>query len=111
MPLSKNAILAHDDKNIKAIPVPEWGGEVCIRVLNGEERAKFEMLFAEKKEDLFKVRFVACSLCDEEGSRLFRDEDVAALSEKSSRVINRLFEACWEHSCLSEEAVEEAGKG
>ena len=111
MPLSKNAILAHDDKDIKRISVPEWGGEVCIRVLNGEERARFESIFTEKKEDLFKVRFVACSLCDEDGSRLFKDDEVEALAEKSSRVINRLFDACWEHSCLASASVDEAGKG
>ena len=110
MPLSKNAILAHDDKEIKTISVPEWGGDVCIRVLNGEERSIFESLFSEKKADMFKVRFVACSICDESGARLFKDDEVVALGEKSSKVINRLFDLCWEHSCLSASAVDEAGK-
>jgi len=108
--LSKNAILASDDRNVKTVSVPEWGGDVCIRVLNGIERSQFETMFTEKKVDLFKVRFVACSLCDERGSRLFSDTEVEALGEKSAGVINRLFDVCWEHSSLSQEAVDEAGK-
>ena len=108
--LSKNAILASDDRNVKTVSVPEWGRDVCIRVLNGIERSQFETMFTEKKVDLFKVRFVACSLCDERGSRLFSDSEVEALGEKSAGVISRLFDVCWEHSSLSQEAVDEAGK-
>jgi hypothetical protein len=108
--LSKNAILASDDRNIKTVSVPEWGGEVGIRVLNGIERSQFETMFSEKKVDLFKVRFVACSLCDDKGCRLFSDDEVEALGEKSAGVINRLFDICWDHSSLSQEAVDEAGK-
>jgi len=107
--LSKAAILATDDKNIKRVQVPEWGGEVGLRVLTGLERDKFEAMFTEKTTDKFKIRFVACSVCNEEGERLFSDADLDALGEKSSRVINHLFDLAWEHSCLSQEAVEEAG--
>lgn len=109
--LSKSAILAAEDRSIKTVNVPEWGGDVGIRVLSGSERALFESLFEERKDDLFKVRFVACSLCDEKGSRLFSNDEVEVLAEKSSRAIARLFEQCWEHSMLSPQSVDEAGKG
>lgn len=108
--LSKNAILACDDRNVKTVSVPEWGGDVGIRVLSGLERDLFEALFTEKKTDLFKVKFVACSLCDDKGDRLFTDAEVKALAEKSGKVINRLFDECWLHSSVSEEALDEAGK-
>lgn len=107
--LSKAAILACEDKNIITVSVPEWGGDVGIRVLNGRERSMFEAIFQEKASDLFKVKFVACSLCDEKGCRLFSDDEVEALAEKSGSVIARLFDRCWEHSLLSPDAVEEAG--
>jgi hypothetical protein len=108
--LSKNSILAVDDRGLKTVSIPEWGGDAYIRVLSGTERDKYEAMFNEKDTSLFKVKFVASSLCDDKGVRLFEtDEDIKALAEKSSRVLNRLFDQCWEHSCLSPEAVEEAG--
>lgn len=108
--LSKAAILASEDRNIIEVEVPEWGGKVGIKVLSGAERSHFETIFDEKKVDMFKVKFVACSLCDERGARLFTDEEVSSLAEKSGRVINRLFDKCWEHSLVSSASVDEAGK-
>lgn len=109
--LSKSDILSAEDRAIKVVDVPEWNGQVGIRVLSGSERALFESMFESKSDDLFKVRFVACSLCDEKGDRLFSNDEVEVLAEKSSKAIARLFEQCWDHSMLSQEAVDEAGKG
>lgn len=109
--LSKSDILSAEDRSIKTVDVPEWGGQVGIRVLSGAERSMFESLFEAKKDDLFKIRFVACSLCDAAGVRLFSNDEVEVLAEKSSRAIARLFDQCWDHSMLSPESVEEAGKG
>lgn len=109
--LSKSAILSAEDRQIKTVHVPEWGGEVGLRVISGAERALFESLFEAKNDELFKVRFVACSLCDEKGARLFSNDEVEVLAEKSSKAIARLFEQCWDHSMLSQESVDEAGKG
>ena len=108
--LSKGAILAADDIKIKTVEVPEWGGSVGLRVISGLDRDKFEQSFSDKELGNFRIRFLAASLCDENGGRLFTDADVEELGRKSSLVINRLFGMAFAHSAFTGEAVEELGK-
>lgn len=110
MALSKAKILsANDVKLSDPVPVPEWGGDVYIKTLSGTERDAFEEAYAEQKMKAFRVRFLVLTLADESGERLFSDADVAALSNKSSIVINRLFEKAWSHNAFTNEAVEALG--
>ena len=108
--LSKGAILAADDIKIKTVDVPEWGGKVGIKVISGTDRDKFEQSYSNKDMGNFRVRFLAATLCDENGGRLFTDEEVEELGRKSSLVINRLFSAAFAHCAFTSEAVDELGK-
>lgn len=110
MALSKSKILAAKDVKLsEAVPVPEWGGDVYIKTLSGTERDAFEEAYAEQKMKAFRVRFLVLTLSDEAGERLFSDGDIAALSGKSSIVINRLFEKAWSHNAFTNEAVDALG--
>lgn len=110
MALSKAKILAAKDVKLSApLPVAEWGGDVFIKTLSGTERDAFEEAYAEQKMKSFRVRFLVLTLADESGERLFGDADIPALSEKSSIVINRLFEKAWSHNAFTNEAVETLG--
>lgn len=108
--LSKGAILAADDVKLKTVEVPEWGGSVCIRVISGADRDKFEQSYSDKDMGMFRVRFLAASICDENGARLFSDDEIEELGRKSSVVINRLFGIAFSHNAFTAEAVEELGK-
>ena len=110
MALNKHEILAARDTRVKVVEVPEWGGEVCIRVISGIERDSFEAAYAQEDTRNFRVRFLLAALCDHDGNRLFSAEDEELLGSKSSPVITRLFEAAWEHNSLTAEKVEELGK-
>jgi hypothetical protein len=111
MSLSKAAILAAKDVRLSsAEPVPEWGGDVYFKTLSGLERDAFEESYQDNKMRAFRVRFLVLTLCDEGGSRLFEDGDFEALGQKSSTVINRLFEKAWSHNAFTTEAVEALGK-
>ena len=110
MALSKAKILAAKDVKLSdPVPVPEWGGDVYIKTLSGTERDAFEEAYAEQKMKAFRVRFLVLTLADESGERLFGEGDIAALSDKSSIVINRLFEKAWSHNAFTNEAVEALG--
>jgi hypothetical protein len=108
--LSAAKIKAANDKKIKTVEVPEWGGEVCIKTMSGFDRDAIGEA-QDKKEPHFIARFLSLVLCDESGERLFPGDDgVKALGEKANAVLSRLFEQGWEHNVLSPEAVEKLGE-
>ncbi len=107
--LSKRAILEAKDIKTKEVDVPEWGGSVCIRIISGADRDVFEQAYSEKKMDAFRTRFLVLTLCDESGDRLFTNDEIDSLNNKSSRVINRLFDAAWEFNAFTPASVEALG--
>jgi hypothetical protein len=110
MSLSKAKILAAKDVKLsEAVPVPEWGGDVYVRTISGTERDKFEEAYSEQKMKAFRVRFLVLTLADEAGDRLFGDADIDALGDKSSVVINRLFDKAWQHNAFTDSAVDALG--
>jgi hypothetical protein len=115
--LGRDAILAANDIVTEVVPVPEWGGEVLVRGLTGLERDAFEASVVEqkgKKTELnlrnVRARFVALSVVDEQGERVFADADVLRLGRKSSRALQRVWEKARELSGLTDEDVEELAK-
>ena len=112
MALSKKAILAAKDTKLKGpVAVPEWGGDVYFRTISGLERDQFEDAYSEQKMKAFRARFLVLTLSDESGDRLFADNEIEALGQKSSVVINRLFDEAWQHNAFTQEAVDALGEG
>jgi len=110
MALDRKSILAADDVRKEKIAVPEWGGDVFLRVLTGTDRDRFEESYADQKMKSFRIRFLLLALCDEAGERLFSDDEADVLGKKSSVVINRLFEAGWKLNAFTQEAVDALGE-
>ena len=111
--LTKDQILAANDVNLLKINVPEWGGDVYIRVMTVGERDAYENEWQRKKDtgvDDFRTKFLVRCLVDEKGSRLFDNGDVQRLAEKSARVMNRVWLAAMEHNNLSDASIEELAK-
>lgn len=112
MALSKKAILAAKDTKLKGpVAVPEWGGDVYFRTISGLERDQFEDAYSEQKMKAFRARFLVLTISDENGDRLFADNEIEALGQKSSVVINRLFDEAWQHNAFTQEAVDALGEG
>jgi hypothetical protein len=109
MALSKAAILAANDKKMVDMDVPEWSGSVKIRVMTGTERDRFEAEFVggSKSVDMVRAKLVAKCLCDEDGNRLFTEQEIPALGEKSAAVLDRLFTACMKLNRFTKDDVEE----
>jgi hypothetical protein len=109
--LSRDAILTADDLAFEEVEVPEWGGSVRIRCLTGTERDNFEASVYKNGEtpDFRNVRakLVAKTIVDEEGNRLFTDNDVKELGRKSAGALNRVWEASSRLSGLSEDDIKE----
>ena len=115
--LSKGEILAADDLPWEDVPVPEWGGEVRVRGLNGSQRSLIEATMVAAKGQTVEIRveafktlrerLIATCLIDGEGRRLFGDGEVAALGQKSGRVLDKLFKTASRLSGMDAEQVAE----
>lgn len=111
--LTKEAILAADDRRTVDVAVPEWGGDVRVSTMSASERDKWEAetYGGDKPNTLdFRARFVALCLVDEQGNRLFTGKDVAELGKKSAAALHRVFKAAQDLNALTDEAVEELEK-
>lgn len=106
----RSRILAANDIKVEKIAIPEWGGDYYVKIISGTERDAFEEGYADQKMKAFRSRFLVLSLCDENGERIFKDEDVAELAKKSSVVLNRVFEEAWKVNAFTQEAVDTLGK-
>lgn len=114
MALTAEQILSADDMGLKKVNVHEWGGDVFIRVMSVGERDAYERKWIGKKEtgiDNFRTQYLAGVLCDESGKLLFTRDQIDALAQKSGAVMGRLFDEAMKHNRMTEEDVQELGKG
>jgi hypothetical protein len=113
MALNKKMILEANDLKLLKVAVPEWGGDVFIRVMSVGERDAYENDWIANKnkgvED-FRTKFLARCLCDENGDRLFSDEEIPVLAKKSAKVMSRLWQKAMDHNALTDADVEELAK-
>lgn len=112
--LTRDAILRADDLPRELVDVPEWGGEVYVRSLTGAERDRFEASMIEQRGKSqhvnmanIRAKLASLTICDENGARLFGDEDVKALAGKSAAALNRVFDAARKLSGLADDDVKE----
>ncbi|GAA1065199.1 phage tail assembly chaperone [Streptomyces asiaticus] len=116
MALSRDGILGAVDIKTEKVPVPEWGGEVIIRGLTGEELDNFQGSVRQFRpsldgkgmeavlvQDNMRAKLLVKCIVDEAGERLFTDQDASALGAKNGSVIDRLYDVASALSGLSEE--------
>lgn len=107
--LTKADILAADDLKKERLSVPEWGGDVYIRVMSGLERDAYEEWAIKSQSSLKGIRGRIAALClvDENGNRLFTDADVDDLSKKSAAALERIVGAVMKLNAVSQKDIEE----
>jgi hypothetical protein len=118
MALSRSSILAADDIETEKVPVPEWGDEVIIRGLTGEEldayqasRRQFRNAGTPQQELIFvqdnaRASLLVKCLVDEHGERLFTDQDAGDLGRKNGKILDKLYDVAARLSGLSSEEQE-----
>lgn len=92
--LTRAQILAADDLKTETLDVEDWGGPVCIRALSVAELSGwYAGLNNEKTVSGFGVmliRLVALSIVNENGERIFAENDVAELHTKSAKALTQV---------------------
>lgn len=111
--LTRDTILAVDDRTYEDVEVPEWGGTVRLRSITGAQRDAYEQSLIEqrgssRRMNMRNARAKLIVLCavDEGGRPLFTEDDVRALGRKAAKPLDRLFDACRRLAGLSEDDVD-----
>lgn len=108
--LDRAAVLGAEDLPCRPLDVPEWGGRVFIKMLTAGERDQLEASLAGNCDRDVRARFAAATVCDESGALLFGAGDIAALSAKSGRALDRVFAAATKHNAMSKQDIDELKK-
>jgi hypothetical protein len=116
--LGRQQVDATVDLKTEDVEVPEWGGTVRLKELSAKDRSLIEATTIGAKGQSIEVRIeafktlreriVAATLVDEEGKRLYKDNEVGLLGQKSGQVIERLFQKAQELSGMNEKAAKSA---
>jgi hypothetical protein len=115
--LSRDAILGKTKLKTERVDVPEWGGAVLVRELTGAERDAFEASILDDQGNADRERMVNSrarlavrSIVDENGERLFSDDDAEALGVTSGRALDRVFSVASRLSGITPDDLEELTK-
>lgn len=108
--LTKQAILEADDLPRELVRIPEWDGEVYVRVLTAAELR--DVTTNQNGDDPMAVtgRIFVRAVVDERGAPLFEAADLPALEAKSHIVWTRLIQRVMAINKLGDDDVEELEK-
>lgn len=115
MCLTKEQIDKADDLKREKVSVPEWGGHVYVRMLDGDQRGEIEEITqgvngkAGVTRDL-RSRLSAMAMCDDKGVLLYDIAGIKTLGKKCSLALDRVFEAALKINKMGADDIEETAK-
>lgn len=112
----RDQILKVQDHTSTKLEIPEW--KVTIEVRSMPASARLSMIDEGYDQDSGKVNITRltvtcllnCVFDPQTGERVFTEDDVPALLEKSADVIDRIVRVANEQSALHEKALTDSGK-
>lgn len=112
--LTRDQIRAAQDVVHETVEVPEWGGSVRVKALNGAERDAFEASLTQQKGKQFKMnmqnvraRLARLTCVDEKGAPIFQPSDEHWLGEKSAAALDRVFDVAMRLAGMRDQDIEE----
>ena len=90
-------ILGFDDPFVKLhpYPIPEWGATVYLKGNTAKERDRLEQQFGDLEKagrDNLRARILVKVLLDENGKRIFTDDQAEQLGEQQAPILDDLFD-------------------
>ena len=99
------------------VHVKEWNLDVYVRVMSVGERDAWELGWIDMRNKgiasfpNFRAFYLARTICDEHGVRLWNDNELEDLSSLDGAVMGELFDVAQRHNKLTEaDVVELAGE-
>lgn len=110
----RDEILATEDLPLEEVYISEWDKTVYVRNMTGLERDQYEASLLENrdkstKERLSNVRASLVVVCtvDEQGNRIFNNEDRVLVGGKSANALDKIVAAAQKLNGLADSDVEE----
>ncbi len=117
MLLSKEEILRADDLKSEIVPIPEWGGDVRVRMMTGTERDAFEAsIFDSKGKDSkinlknLRAKLIVLTTIGDDGKKIFTDADIENVGAKSAKALDRVFAVAQRINGIGQKEVDELTK-
>lgn len=105
--LTRDRILAVKPPVSPPIHVPELGGSVHLRVMDGLQRERYERAHAAEGRTDLRATLLALTLSDPSGSLLFAEKDVPALNALPAPALIRLYNEAMRLNAVTDEQIEE----
>lgn len=110
----RDQILAAQDREIREVEVPEWRLTVRVAAMSARARDLWEAEIIARRGkggagiyDNMRASLLARCIVDADGQRVFNEQDVEALGEKSAAALDRLFSVASQLNGLSAEDQKE----
>jgi hypothetical protein len=126
--IGKADVFKKREVRVEQVPVPEWGGDgavLLVRGMTGRERDLWEesMVAPEEAPTPFRksdkpktkktvilenqrARIVSMCVVDEQGNRIFSDDDITALGEQDAAPLDRIYDVATALSGIGKEDIE-----
>jgi hypothetical protein len=116
--IDRDMILNSEDLATEEVEVPEWGGKVLVRALNGTERDAYEASLISQqgkntqlKMDNIRAKLVVRAVVDPVTLKpIFTAGDIEALGRKSAAALDRVFSVAQRLSKITDADVEDLQK-
>lgn len=114
--LTRDQIFSVPDRTYEEVYVSEWSGSVRMQSLTAKELEAYQKSNRGKVDksgnaqilwEGSAARLVVKCAVDQDGNRLFGDDDALELGRKSAAAINRLFKTACEMNGITEKEQEE----
>ena len=113
----KDQIKAANIRKPLRVHVKEWSLDVYVRVMSVGERDDWELAWIDirnkgvAKFHNFRAFYLARTLCDESGVRIWKDDELEEIASLDGAVMGELFDIAQRHNKLTEaDVVELAGE-
>lgn len=101
----RDDILNAPSPKVEPIDIPEWGIKAYIRVMSGHERDMWDNRNGTSLDNA-RARYAVLVLCDEQGQRIFQDNDADALGFKDWRALDRIWDVGHAHNKQTKASLE-----
>lgn len=117
--VTRETFLRPLERRTESVPVPEFGegAEILVCGMNARERSEFDKQFqtkngkpSEARQKEIRERLVAACCRNDDGTRMFTDDDVAAIGYQDATVVERIVEVAMRLCGMKADDVEALAK-